>query len=225
MALQVIGAGFGRTGTKSLQLALEKLGFGKCYHMEELFRNPGRVVHWKNAYQEKETDWEALFKGYSSTVDFPSSMYYAALANIYPESKVILTTRDPEKWYQSAYSTIFSFDPGPKMKLKLLFSMLFSSTARSLFKVIQLNDKSIWGKFFEGKFKDKDYTIQKFKDHEAEVQSPIPPDRLLVFKPSDGWKPLCDFLGVAIPDEPFPNTNKGQNFKDWVYGIVKDVLN
>ena len=77
MGLKVIGAGFGRTGTKSLQLALEELGFGKCYHMEELFRNPEGVVHWESAYQEKETDWNALFQNYASAVDFPTSMYLA----------------------------------------------------------------------------------------------------------------------------------------------------
>ena len=125
MGLKVIGAGFGRTGTKSLQLALEELGFGKCYHMEELFRNPEGVVHWESAYQEKETDWNALFQNYDSAVDFPTSMYYKELADHYPDSKVILTVRDPEKWYKSAYDTIFSFDPGPKIKLKMIFKMPF----------------------------------------------------------------------------------------------------
>jgi len=224
MALKVIGAGYGRTGTKSLQLALEILGFGKCYHMEALFRNPSDVKHWQNAYEEKETDWNTLFKNYNSAVDFPSSMYYKLLADFYPESKVILTTRDPEKWYNSAYSTIFSFDPGPKLKLRMLFAMPFSSKARNFFKVILLYDKSLWKKYFEGKFKDKKYTIQKFERHAEEVKKSIPKDRLLIFHPKDGWNPLCEFLNVEVPSEPFPNTNTKQDFNSWARGIVRDVL-
>ena len=224
MALKVIGAGFGRTGTKSLQIALELLNLGKCYHMEALFRNPNDVKHWQNAYEEKETDWKTLFKDYSSAVDFPSSMYYKELADCFPDSKIILTVRDPEKWYQSASSTIYSFDPGPKMKLKMLFKMIYSSKARNLFKVIQLNEKSIWKKFFEGNFEDKAYAIQKFNDHIEQVKNNIPKDRLLIFHPREGWEPLCEFLGVDVPAEPFPNTNKKQNFSEWAIGIVEDVL-
>ncbi len=224
MALQIIGAGYGRTGTKSLQLALEKLDFGPCYHMEVLLRNPSDVTHWQNAYLEKNTDWNALFKNYSSAVDFPSSMYYKELAHCYPKAKVILTTRDAEKWYESAYSTIFSFDPGPVLKLKMLLAMPFSAKARDLFKVIMLNEKSLWKKYFEGKFKDKEYTMQKFERHIEEVKNSIPKDRLLVFHPKDGWGPLCEFLSVAVPSEPFPNTNTKQNFNSWAKGIVKDVL-
>ena len=224
MALQVIGAGFGRTGTKSLQLALEQLGFGKCYHMEALLRNPSDVKHWNDAYLEKATDWSSLFENYSSGVDFPVSMYYKELADHFPDSKVILTVRDPERWYKSANDTIFSFDPGPKLKLKMLFSMPFSSTARNLFKVIMLNEKSIWKKYFEGRFKDKDYAINKFNQHIENVKASIPEERLLIFHPKDGWEPLCNFLNVPIPSEPFPNTNTREKFSDWAKGIVIDVL-
>ena len=225
MALKVIGAGYGRTGTKSLQLALEELGFDKCYHMEALFRNPKGVKHWEDAYKEQSTDWDSLFEGYQSAVDFPASMYYKELSTHYPDAKVILTVRDAERWYESANATIFSFDPGPGLKLKMLVSMLFSSKARNLFKAIMLNDKSIWKKFFEGKFKDKAYTIQKFNKHIEEVKSTIPADRLLIFHPKDGWEPLCQFLEVPTPSTPFPNTNKGEDFDTWAKGIVRDVLN
>lgn len=224
MALKVIGAGYGRTGTKSLQLALEMLGFGKCYHMEVLFRNPNDVNYWSDAYKEKSVDWNSLFKNYGSAVDFPSSMYYKELADYYSDSKVILTTRDPEKWYESVYSTIFSFDPGPKLKLKMLVSMLFSEKARNLFKVIILNEKSIWKKYFENKFKDKNYAIKKFNNHIEAVKKNIPEHRLLIFHAKEGWDPLCKFLNVEVPSEPFPNTNNRENFSEWAKSIVKDVL-
>ncbi|MBT8220348.1 MAG: sulfotransferase family protein [Bacteroidia bacterium] len=222
--MKVIGAGYGRTGTKSLQLALQQLGFGKCYHMEELFRNPNGVKHWINAYRGDKVDWDALFPGYQAIVDFPGSMYYKQLADHYPDSKIILTVRDPEKWYDSVRRTIYLFDPGPAIKIRLLFKMIYSTTARNLFKAIQLNDKSIWNKYFEGKFEDRAYAIQKFTNHIEEVKKSIPAERLLIFESKDGWEPLCKFLGVDAPKEPYPRTNLRANFSTWAKGIVKDVL-
>ncbi len=222
--MKVIGAGFGRTGTKSLQLALEILGFGKCCHMEELLRNPAGVLQWKQAYNEEEVDWNKLFKNYESIVDFPDSMYYKELSNFYPGAKVILTVRDAEKWYKSVNSTIFSFDPGIGIKLKMLFQMPFSATARNLFQVISLNQKSIWKKYFEGKFKDKKYSIQKFEKHIKEVQDTIPHENLLIFEAKDGWGPLCNFLNVDIPAEPYPRSNSREDFHEWATGVVREVL-
>ena len=224
MSIQVIGAGFGRTGTKSLQLALEILNFNQCYHMEALLRNPDHVIQWKNAYLENPVEWEFIFKDYKAIVDFPGSIYYKELAQHYPDAKVILTIRDPESWYKSALKTIFSFDPGVKLKLKMLLKLPFSSTARNLLKVVTLNDKSIWGKFFEGKFKDHDYVISKFNSHIEEVKQTIPENRLLVFEVKDGWEPLCEFLNLPIPNIPFPNTNSGKDFHSWARDIVSDVL-
>jgi len=224
MSIQIIGAGFGRTGTKSLQLALEVLNFHKCYHMESLLRNPRHVSQWNNAYLEKPVDWNFIFKNYKAIVDFPGSMYYKELAKHYPEAKVILTIRDPENWYKSALKTIFSFDPGAKLKLKMLLKLPFSRKARNLLKVVTLNDKSIWNKFFEGKFKDHDYAVSKFNSHIEEVKQTIPENRLLVFEVKDGWEPLCDFLNLPIPNIPFPNTNAGEDFHTWARGIVRDVL-
>jgi len=224
MSLKIIGAGFGRTGTKSLQLALETLGFDKCYHMEALFRNPEGVKQWASAYKEEPVDWDTLFQGYQSIVDFPGSIYYKELFQKYPDAKVILSIREPEGWYKSALKTIFAFDPGPAIKIKLLLKMPFSATARNFFKVIQLNDKSIWAKFFEGKFKDKDYAINKFNSHIEEVKATIPENQLLIFEAKEGWEPLCNFLGVPIPETDYPRTNKGEDFHTWAKGIVKDVL-
>lgn len=222
--MKVIGAGFGRTGTKSLQLALEQLGFGKCYHMEELFRNPEGVKQWKQAYEGNSTDWDTLFKDYQSIVDFPGSIYFKELADFYPNAKVILTVRDPEKWYQSALKTIYSFDPGPGLKLKMLTKMVYSAKARNLFKSILLNNKSIWGRLFDGKFKNKEHALRIYEEHSEKVKQEIPEDRLLIFQVNEGWEPLCKFLRVDVPETPFPRTNKKEDFHVWAKGIVKDVL-
>lgn len=222
--MKIIGAGYGRTGTKSLQIALEKLGYGNCYHMEKLLRNPADVILWRNAYEEKEVDWNALFQKYQAIVDFPGSIYYKELVDFYPESKVILTVRDPEKWYDSVDATIFSFDPGPLLKLKMLLKMPFSATARNLFQVIQLNDKIIWKKYFQGKFQDRGYVIKKYQQHIEEVKQVIPADRLLIYEVKEGWQPLCEFLNKEIPKEAFPNSNKQEDFHKWATNIVKEVI-
>ena len=224
MSIKVIGAGYGRTGTNSLKNALEKLGFGKCYHMEELLRNPAGVKHWKNAFNKTEVDWNALFSGYRSGVDFPLCMYYLELAEYYPDSKVILSIRDAESWYDSVFSTIFSFDPGLVVKLKIFLFMPFSAIARNLFKVILLNNKSIWVKLFEGKFKDREYAIRNYNAHIEAVKKNIPPERLLVYEVKEGWEPLSKFLDKDVPSSPFPHTNVKEDFHTWSKGIIKNVL-
>src|SRR5947208_7864431 len=107
MAIQVIGAGLGRTGTLSLKAALEELGFGPCYHMIELITHPEQVVYWEAASAGQPVDWDALFAGYQAVVDYPGCRYYRELMRHYPEAKVILTVRDPETWYESCMATIY----------------------------------------------------------------------------------------------------------------------
>src|SRR5712692_3824595 len=105
--LKIIGAGFGRTGTLSLKHALEELGFGPCYHMEELFDKPGVDAQWDAIVRGEPVDWNTVFKGYQATVDWPACAFYKALMQAYPDAKVLLTVRDPEKWYESVSSTIY----------------------------------------------------------------------------------------------------------------------
>ena len=107
MALAVIGAGFGRTGTLSLKVALEQLGLGRCYHMLEVFANPGHAAQWQAAADGKPVDWEALFAGYGAAVDWPACHFWRALAARYPEAKVLLTVREPGAWYKSVSDTIY----------------------------------------------------------------------------------------------------------------------
>src|ERR1700755_3256651 len=107
MPLRVIGAGLGRTGTPSLKVPLEELGFGKCYHMTEVLARPGDARVWDAAARGEPVDWEAMLRGYRATVDWPACTFYRDFLKLYPEAKVILTVRDPERWYDSARQTIY----------------------------------------------------------------------------------------------------------------------
>ncbi len=105
--MQVIGSGFGRTGTGSLKVALEQLGFGPCYHMDVVIKDPPRFEAWNKLTQGGSADWDAIFEGFESTVDFPACQYYKELMAAYPDAKVIHTVRDPQRWYESFYETIY----------------------------------------------------------------------------------------------------------------------
>src|SRR5262245_19137133 len=107
MAVQLIGAGLGRTGTPSLKFALEQIGFGPCYHMPEVMLNPEASQHWVRA-ANGNPDWEAIFNGFVATVDFPGCTFWRELADYYPDAKVLLSVRDPEQWFESTQETIFS---------------------------------------------------------------------------------------------------------------------
>jgi hypothetical protein len=214
MALKVIGAGFGRTGTRSLKEALEILGFGKCYHMDELLEHPEHIRAWEAASAGQPVDWEALLAGYQASVDFPGYRLYRELLRVYPAAKVILTVRDPAEWYASTYETIYQAGPSIREAIFMSIKLPFSARTRNLLRVYQLPSKLVWKGDFAGRFADKAFAIQAYHDHIAEVQRQVLPDQLLIYDVKEGWPPLCRFLGVAVPGElPFPLHNKRADFK------------
>lgn len=202
MSLEVIGAGFGRTGTMSLKLALEKLGFDKCYHMIEVFQHPDHVAQWQQATRGEPIGWDALYQGYRATVDWPSCNFWAVQLVHYPQAKVILSERDPKRWYESVMNTIYpssiaareSGDPAIKPWVDMAFEL-------------------IWDGTFHGRVEDEDHAIDVYLAHNEYVKKHAPADRLLVFEASQGWAPLCDFLERPVPDEDYPRVNSTEEFQ------------
>lgn len=212
MPLKIIGSGLGRTGTYSLKLALEKLGFGKCYHMVELFQHPSDLSYFKKAEKGEAVNWDELFKDCHSAVDYPVARYYKQLAEYYPDAKIIHNVRDPESWYQSASETIFwASNPTSWRILKLAVHLPFSSAARKRIPVLLYNRKLAELEFGKN-LKDKKKVIERYNLHSKEVIDTIPAERLLLFDPKNGWDPLCKFLKVPVPDVPFPMTNSKEEF-------------
>lgn len=208
MSLEVISAGFGRTGTTSLKAALEKLGFGRCYHMMEVFRRPEHVPLWLAVNQGKPAEWEALFVGYRAAVDWPTCTFYKELMQRYPETKVLLPVRDPERWYESALRTIYTMK-----RQRPPASWLFAAIPQ-VRRFACMVDTIVWQGTFGGRFEDKTYAIEVFNAHVEEVKRTVPPEKLLVFDVREGWEPLCAFLGVSVPDEPFPHLNDREDFAE-----------
>ncbi len=194
MTLKVIGAGFGRTGTMSLKLALEQLGFGPCYHMVEVFKLQAWDLWYEASKDPAHADWATIFQGYESTVDWPNATYWKELADAYPEAKIILTERDPDQWFDSTQATIFrqlgQGDGGFPRMAAAVVSALFDH---------QLHDREI--------------CTRVFREHNARVRATIPPERLLVYEVAQGWGPLCEFLGVPVPATPMPKTNTTEEFQ------------
>jgi hypothetical protein len=222
MALKIIGAGLGRTGTMSLKNALEQLGYSKCYHMSELLKDTSRLKYWKQLHKEGHTDFAALFEGFQSITDNPGCLYYKAFFKQYPDAKVILTIRNAEQWYESTSKTIYGV--GPKTfgeKLSVMFKAIISPHLRRLLPVFKYADESIWETFFEGKFTNKEWAIKKFNAHTEEVKNIIPEDQLLIYQVKEGWEPLCKFLNCPVPTEAFPYTNKRQNFAKNIEKVMK----
>jgi hypothetical protein len=213
MSLQVIGTGVGRTGTHSLKLALEQLGFGKCYHMVELFQHPENVIYFEKAERNEEVDWNKLFEGYNSAVDYPVARYYKQIIAKYPEAKIIHTIRDPDSWYQSATETIFwASKPSLGRILSLMIKMPFSSTIRKRFPVLKYNGGLV-DNIFGKDLKNKQAVIKKYNEINTETLNFIPKDRSLVYDVKTGWEPLCNFLNVPVPGTPFPRSNVRDEFK------------
>ena len=94
--MQIIGTGVGRTGTYSLKLAVNQLGFGPCHHMEEVFTNPSQLPFWRAAVAGEKVDWDAVFAGYNSAMDWPSTHFWRELSDFYPDAKILLSLRPPE---------------------------------------------------------------------------------------------------------------------------------
>jgi len=191
MSLKLIGAGLGRTATFSMKFALEHLGLGPCYHMSEVFAGARRnIPRWLDVVNGKP-GWDAIFDGYQSTTDYPACTYWRELAEYYPDAKVVLTVRDPDSWFDSVSQTIFS----DQMR-----GSLTGSPAEAMMQGVVFDA-------FGDRVNDRAFMTHWFKRWNQNVIDALPPERLLVYSPKEGWAPLCSFLGVPVPDGPFPRVN------------------
>jgi hypothetical protein len=213
MTLEVIGAGFGRTGTLSLKVALEELGFGPCYHMSEVFTHPEHVELWRAAAQGEPVDWKQIFGGYRATVDWPACTFYEELMEKYPDAKVILTVRDPQRWYESAYNTIYTVTRAASSSPIFYLASLVMPRAKGMKHARRMIEEIVWERDFDGRFKDREHAIETFERHNEEVGQRVSPEKLLVYEVNEGWGPLCEFLGVEVPDKPFPHLNDAEVFR------------
>ncbi|KAF6772061.1 Nad dependent epimerase dehydratase [Paragonimus kellicotti] len=189
--LLVIGAGFGRTGTKSLKTALEIIYGQPCYHMFELV-----AKHRNDSRKWVEVD---------RLVSESTGCYYSQLMQVYPDAKVVLTIRDKQSWLESVRATILlrrdirRYDWAEKLIVGYQNGWHFLSMYRAMLERV----------FGPGADVTSDAMILAAHDRWiAQVTKDVPADRLLVFHVREGWEPLCNFLNVPVPNKPFPNVNE-----------------
>ena len=221
MALKLIGAGFGRTGTASTFTALKQLGL-PCYHMYEVLENPANKHHldfWNkvaNAPAGTQHNWEEVFENYTAAVDNPAACVWRELTEAYPDAKVLLTLhpKGPDAWYDSTIDTIYFSENLWQFKVIEWFTPFgrkFGNMARKL----------IWQRSHKGTMDDRTSAIAHYNQHIEDVKAAVPADRLLIFTADQGWGPLCRFLEVPEPAGEFPNTNDRAAVKKVIADLTK----
>ncbi|MDQ7080929.1 MAG: sulfotransferase [Paracoccaceae bacterium] len=200
MGLQIIGSGFGRTGTMSTKMALEQLGFGPCHHMVEVMGNPEQPAKWAAHARGETPAWSEVFDGYRSQIDFPGASVWPELSTAFPDARVIHTERPEDEWWASYSATIGKFFAHRK-------NITLPPPIAAVFETMeQLVVNGVFGGL------DRKNSIAAYRRNNEKVRATIPAERLLIFTPSDGWDPLCRFLGVPVPASEFPRSNARAEF-------------
>ena len=201
MELRVVGAGLGRTGTHSLKVAFEQLLGGPCYHMLEVLGRPDQAETWAAAIRGESVDWATFLAPYRATVDWPAAAFWSEISDAAPEAVVVLSVRDSDAWWKSASETIFAVltrgaapdDPGGLQELEMINALI--------------------ARRFTPDWRDRDAAIAAYEAHNERVRAEVPPDRLVEWRPGDGWGPLCVALGLEQPSESFPHLNTTSDFR------------
>jgi hypothetical protein len=196
VALQVIGAGLGRTGTASLKLGLEELLGGRCYHMFEVRNRPEDPTVWADAYEGKLPDWEAFLADFTAAVDWPAAPFWRPMSEAFPKAVIVLSLRDADSWWKSASNTIFraietyhADDAPPDDWTRMGRNMIAA---------------------FTPDWRNETAAKAAYEAHVANVRATAPADRLVEWTAADGWRPLCEALGIEVPSKPFPHVNTSE---------------
>jgi hypothetical protein len=219
--MKLIGAGLPRTATLSQKIALEMLGVGPCYHMVNVTGDLDRVARWSRAFAG-DADWDDIFAGCNAMVDWPGSFFHRELIEAYPDAKVLLSVRPADAWVRSMDKTICGFLYGDTLMNDLSSARgridprwrAFTDLMRAMWKRTDLLELAADG--------TATASAAAMERYNAEVTQST--DRLLVWSPTDGWEPLCEFLEVPVPDAPFPHVNDTEGFVDRIVGPALDAL-
>jgi hypothetical protein len=224
--MRLIGAGLMRTATTTQMFALEQLGYGPCYHMRDLLADLEKGLPLWEGVAEGSPEWERIFGDAVSTVDWPSARFYPELMERYPEAKVLLSVRTPEEWVSSMRGTVWGIFHGESVihhvcEARAAVDPMWRRFMR-LMRWMSWDEGS--GALAGESYSDEGLSAVMERWNET-VKQTVPAERLLVWAPSDGWEPLCEFLEVDVPSEPLPRLNDTVSFREGIIGGALDVLN
>lgn len=224
--MRVIVCGLHRTGTMSIRSALWQLGFHDCYHMASVRQSQHHAQLWIRAFEAKysgkgsfiKADWDALLGQSQACCDIPAALFSAELSEVYPEAKVIILNRDPEEWYESVLNSIYNLSI--LVTLGRIYCRIFDPQTYNMWQFNIVMRSQAMG-FNHPKEREK--AVSWFNAQYEEFRDRIPPERRIEYTIQEGWKPLCEHLGVPIPtvkdattgelvEAPFPRINDRKAF-------------
>ncbi|KAI2818928.1 hypothetical protein CBS63078_3626 [Aspergillus niger] len=224
--LEVLCLGFNRTGTASMCFALETLSL-PCWHSITLMSDKfGTIPMWQEAIDRKffnapgpqygRAEFDQLLHDFAAiSSDTPAIAFSEELIRAYPEAKVVLVERDIDSWYESWMNGVIANTYDPIVTIIYTIDRWFT---HPLGKVHKSTFEGWLG--IKGPEDAKRVSREKYREHYALVRRLTPPERLLEFRLSEGWGPLCEFLGKPVPDVPFPHLNE----KKWLDEKVRIVM-
>ncbi|KAI4092328.1 MAG: hypothetical protein LQ344_003573 [Seirophora lacunosa] len=225
--MKVLVIGMLRTGTLSMQAALEELGFGPCYHMHFCFQNPMECEMWTEALNAKfqnkgrkytKKEWDQLLGHCQAITDVPASAFIPELHEAYPDAKVVIVQRAPDSWYRSCQRTVMTFTTSKQLPLLYFLDRYM---CRRMAPMMQVLFTSLFGSEHKDPVKMKQDWIRGYMDAYQEARTAVPEEQRLEFALEQGWGPLCEFLGVEVPTTPFPHRNDSSTFETGIKVLIK----
>ena len=216
MSLVVIGTGLSRTGTTTLRKVIEELGLGPCYNSTELFIRPRGIEFWEALEKGDKVDFEDFFKNYNAIIGFPCYIFHQQLKGKYPDAKLILSYRDPEVWHEDISRTVFESESSHVNKAYADEVRSFDPyLADCILRIHGLQKRILEDNYFEGRFADKDFAVQRYMEWNEDIKTIYAEDELLEYQVTEGWGPVCEFLGLPVPEgKPFPHLNDPNTFHE-----------
>ncbi|KAI9036207.1 sulfotransferase family protein [Aspergillus affinis] len=218
--MRILGVGLCRTGTSSMRIALNKLGYTP-YHGSESFKNPPRDFNlWIEAMRCNFLDadktsrygreeFDRLMGSYDACLDVPACLFWDDFHRAYPDAKVILTTRDADSWLDSVNVTILKFI---RMRFFQLWQYVDITRSGPLFQQLKL----VWEVLCDGSY-DREKCRQAYLEHNQRIRDTIPASQLLEFRLGvDGWEELCQFLDLPVPREPWPKAYPKEAYQEHI---------
>ncbi|MCJ1475763.1 hypothetical protein MMC13_004427 [Lambiella insularis] len=224
--MKVLVIGMMRTGTMSMKTALEQLGYGEVYHMTSAMKNPKDYDMWTEAFNAKfhgkgekftRKDWDMLLGNAGACIDVPTAAFMPELIEAYPDAKVIVSMRDPDKWYTSLMATVGRTQSLLMIKILSFLDPFFLGRFMPFLEAMK---NGMW----KCEYSDAKGIKESYVNFHEEVRQIVPEDKRLEYHLGDGWEPLCKFLGKDVPKGPFPFINESAEFSERVGLIEKQAM-
>lgn len=204
--MKLIVAGAPKTGTTSVAVALRRLGLVVCDSGEQtdLQRSSWRSILLRGS--DPADLFPQMFAGFDAVTDGPAFYFVEPLLATFPDARVVLLTREEGAWADS-------YRRQKEVERKYRWLAVLSPKLWKIFQVADASERvSMGSDMFVGWLYK-----WKFRLHNDRVRAVVPKERLLEFRVDQGWAPLCEFLGVDVPDGPFPheNANAGDYERDF----------